>query len=71
MSCRCHLWIFLVILPFVITLGEAIAVTFYLIDIGSDNFNSAYYALLAVALVPTTWFQITLVRWMVWVYKYI
>ena len=71
MTCRCHLYIFLIILPTIITIAEITAITLYIKDLKSTRFNGVFFGLIGTAIGPTTWFQITLARWMIWVYRYV
>jgi len=70
-SCRCHLHIFLFILPLIMTVVEVLGIYLYIKNWKSDNLNKIFFCLFAISLFPATWFQFTLGKWCVFVRRYV
>jgi hypothetical protein len=42
----------------------------YVIQFQENTLNFVFYGLMGFSLVPATWFQFTLVKWIIFVHKY-
>ena len=62
---------FLVLLPTVVTLVEIVGLVLYIRDFKSQHYSKTFFGMFVLSLVPTTWLQITLGKWMLWVRKYV
>lgn len=68
-SCRCSLYTFLFVLPTLISIAELIGVCQYKNFWRKKAFYNGYYGLFACAMLIATWFQITIVKWCLFVRK--
>lgn len=69
--CRCHLYLFLLLLPLTMTTVEVVACCQYYRLWGSGIIFEGFFVLMALALLPATWFQFTIVKWCFFVRKYV
>lgn len=70
-KCRCSLYIFLFLLPLIMTSVEIAGLVQYTSAILPSDLNIGYYYIMGLSLIPATWFQITIFKWCLFVKKYI
>jgi len=70
-KCRCSLYIFLFLLPIIMTSVEIAGVCQYVIAIQPGDVNVGFYYIMGLSLIPATWFQVTILKWCIFVKKYV
>ena len=68
-SCRCSLYTFLFVLPTVVSIAELIGICQYKNFWRKKAFYNGYYGLFGCAMLVATWFQISIVKWCLFVRK--
>ena len=70
-KCRCSLYVFLFLLPLIMTSVEIASLSQYISVMDPDYINIGYYYIMGASLIPATWFQITIFKWCIFVKKYV
>ena len=70
-SCRCYLYTFIFVLPLIITTSEAIGIWLYCKYFSENVLYHGFYAMMAIAVLLSSWFQFTIIKWGFFVRKYI
>jgi uncharacterized membrane protein len=69
-TCRCYMYVFLFVMPLVITTCEVVGLCQYYRLFSTDAIYTGFYYLMGLSLIPTTWFQFTIVKWLFFVKRY-
>lgn len=70
-SCRCSLYTFLFLLPALMTITESVGIVFYVDLLKTGCINTGYFYLMGIGLLPATLFQLSSLKWCVFVKKYV